>query len=252
VAEKPEGPLDEDKLYYWRRSRSLSHSIVAVLPLLVVYQCGIVLRGQGQRALVEVWLAGAVRHVGITTASFMNIFLVAALIAALWRSERTGKFCPHVVFVMWAEATFFALALYYSGVLVTDYLLNLPRQFLVAGDMSGWLVTRIVLGLGAGVYEELLFRLGLIGLGGLALRRLTKWDLNLCFALMLLPSSLAFSYVHHIGPSGEPFTMNVFVYRAVCGVFLGLLFIVRGFGITAWTHSLYNAMAIWQMSQTPG
>jgi hypothetical protein len=52
-----------------------------------------------------------------------------------------------------------------------------------------------------------------------------------------------------VGTSGEPFDVPVFAFRTVCGALLGLLFIVRGFGVTAWTHSLYNVMVMWQQAQ---
>jgi membrane protease YdiL (CAAX protease family) len=65
---------------------------------------------------------------------------------------------------------------------------------------------------------------------------------------MLVVSSVLFALVHHIGPLGEPLESYSFVYRALCGMLLGTLFLVRGFGVAVWTHAIYNALALLQES----
>ena len=49
-----------------------------------------------------------------------------------------------------------------------------------------------------------------------------------------------FSAVHYIGPFGDPFAVSSFMFRFLFGLMLNVLFIVRGFGIAAWTHALYD------------
>lgn len=244
MRDKPQ-PVNEEYLHYWKRSRTLSHSLIAVLPLLVLYQVWIVQANYGQRLLVEVWLAGAMREMRLDSAGLMNAVLIGGVVAALWRSERTGRFCPHVIFIMWAEAAFFALALYKSSTVITMYLLGLKEGLVFAAGMDA--LRPIVLGLGAGVYEEFAFRFLLVGMGGLLLNRMFEWSKPLCFGIMILVSSILFSFVHHLGGSGDPMQFDIFLFRAVCGALLGVLFVTRGFGVAAWTHALYNAMVIWQV-----
>jgi hypothetical protein len=49
-----------------------------------------------------------------------------------------------------------------------------------------------------------------------------------------------FSAFHYIGPYGDQLQVYSFVFRMVAGMFFSALYLVRGFGITAWTHALYD------------
>lgn len=109
---------------------------------------------------------------------------------------------------------------------------------------AGWIeqmgvLDRIVASSGAGFYEELTFRLILLG-GGLwllAKQGLKRW---LAVTLGVLVSSLIFSAVHYIGPGSDAFDIGSFSYRAVLGVFLAGIFLLRGFATAVWAHALYD------------
>jgi hypothetical protein len=53
-----------------------------------------------------------------------------------------------------------------------------------------------------------------------------------------------FSAFHYIGPYGDPFTLPSFVFRLIAGLLFSAMYLLRGFGITAWTHALYDVMVI--------
>jgi hypothetical protein len=58
------------------------------------------------------------------------------------------------------------------------------------------------------------------------------------FATLL--GALVFSAFHYIGPYGDVLELRSFAFRAIAGVLFSGLYLVRGFGITAWTHALYD------------
>jgi hypothetical protein len=58
------------------------------------------------------------------------------------------------------------------------------------------------------------------------------------FAAVL--GALVFSLFHYVGPLGDPFALGSFTFRAVAGLLFSILYLLRGFGITAWTHALYD------------
>jgi hypothetical protein len=58
------------------------------------------------------------------------------------------------------------------------------------------------------------------------------------FAVMV--GALVFSAFHYVGPYGDPLELGSFTFRAVAGILFSALFLLRGFGITAWTHALYD------------
>ena len=101
-----------------------------------------------------------------------------------------------------------------------------------------------MLSLGAGVYEEFLFRVVLITLFALIFTKVVglKRITSLGFAVII--SSLIFSGFHYVGIFGEPFLMQTFVFRFIGGLILSILYVVRGFGITAYTHSFYDLLIV--------
>src|SRR5204863_144219 len=53
-----------------------------------------------------------------------------------------------------------------------------------------------------------------------------------------------FSAFHDIGPYGDRWQLYSFAFRMVAGLFFSALYLVRGFGITAWTHALYDVLLL--------
>jgi membrane protease YdiL (CAAX protease family) len=97
----------------------------------------------------------------------------------------------------------------------------------------------IVLSLGAGIYEELLFRVVLVG-GLLAIFLATGLGKKPARIYAAILAALVFSAFHYVGPYGEQFQAASFIFRFMSGLALNALFIARGFGIAAWTHALYD------------
>ena len=56
----------------------------------------------------------------------------------------------------------------------------------------------------------------------------------------MVASALIFSAFHYVGPYGDQLTAPSFTFRAIAGVLLSGLYVFRGFGVTAWTHALYD------------
>ena len=102
------------------------------------------------------------------------------------------------------------------------------------------LPTQLMISLGAGIYEELLFRVLLVsGLAALA-RMLFGWEARASGAFAALGGALIFSLFHYVGPLGDEFSLGSFTFRAIAGLLFSALYLLRGFGITAWSHALYD------------
>src|SRR5437660_801216 len=99
---------------------------------------------------------------------------------------------------------------------------------------------RLLLSLGAGIYEELLFRVLLVGAFAAAARALLGWRPITAGVAATLLGAAIFSAFHYIGPYGDRLQLYSFVFRMVAGLFFSALYLARGFGITAWTHALYD------------
>jgi membrane protease YdiL (CAAX protease family) len=92
---------------------------------------------------------------------------------------------------------------------------------------------------GAGVYEEMLFRLLLLPPVAVVARYLVAPAAVRVVGVVVL-TSLVFSAAHYVGPHGEPLEAYTFVFRFTAGAFFAILFVYRGFGIAAGTHALYD------------
>lgn len=108
------------------------------------------------------------------------------------------------------------------------------------------LFTSVIMALGAGFYEEIAFRVGLFGVGAFALKKLLGGGPR-TFALTVgwaVVSAMVFSGWHYVGQLGDPFRLETFVFRAVCGLVLTAIYAFRGFAPAVWTHALYD---VWVM-----
>jgi membrane protease YdiL (CAAX protease family) len=107
---------------------------------------------------------------------------------------------------------------------------------------------------GGAAFEEIVFRLGVLSIAYLAVRRgllalgaapraasLAAEVLALLFsAVVFALSHLQFVVARLAGSGGEPFGTAVFTWRLLAGILLGILFRWRGMGVAAWAHALFN------------
>jgi len=111
------------------------------------------------------------------------------------------------------------------------------------------LLANIVTGIGAGIYEELVFRLILICLLMLLFQDVLRFSHKNSIVLSVLISAALFSAHHHIDllsgqpNTNDPFDSIRFAFRTIAGIYFAVLFSIRGFGITAGTHAFYDIIA---------
>jgi hypothetical protein len=129
---------------------------------------------------------------------------------------------------------------------LTAALLGTPLPPMVVGfntqQLSRW--TMLMLSLGAGIYEELLFRVVLVGLLAWGAKKVLGWRPLVAGIAATVLGALIFSAFHYIGPFGDRFEVYSFVFRTIAGLFFSGLYLLRGFGITAWTHALYDVFLL--------
>jgi len=110
------------------------------------------------------------------------------------------------------------------------------------------LLAAVVTSIGAGIYEELVFRLILICLLMILFQDGFRLDRKNAIIFSVLVSAVMFSAHHHIdffsGQMTEPFNMTAFGFRTLAGIYFAVVFAVRGFAITAGTHAFYDIIVV--------
>jgi membrane protease YdiL (CAAX protease family) len=132
--------------------------------------------------------------------------------------------------------------MYVEAVLLALPLLGLNLLLPLSG-IDGEVETlwgRLALSIGAGVYEELIFRLVLISVVMIIGADLFKFKQARVVVVAVALSSLAFAAHHHQPIGAEPFDPIRFVFRAVAGAYLAAVFWYRGYGPAAGCHAAYN------------
>ena len=233
---------------YWRQSRRPLTSLVFVIPLLVVYEGGVLALGTASvRNGADVWLRYLLDRTGFGGYFLLPVLTVIALLAWHHLTHEPWKVSLTVLYVMLLESIVFGLLLLIIAQLQAKAMAGLAMEanwsiFASLGSsVTDWL-GRMVAFFGAGIYEEVLFRLlllpllyGLAKLAGVAQRR----DRAL---IAILVSSLAFSAAHYVGPAGETLDAFSFFFRFSAGGFFAVLFVLRGFGIAAGAHAAYDIL----------
>lgn len=236
---------------YWRDSRAPRYSLLLALPLFVAYHTleTFVPAGPGSdlRNGADVILQTLfVRFAG----NYGPLLLVVCIVATgtwlvmrdLWRHERDLR--PTVLLLMVGESTGLALCF---GVVVSLIASQLVRPTALLGPAQLTqlsLGSRVMLSVGAGLYEELLFRVLLVGSLAYAGRRLLGWRPVVAGIWAAFVGALVFSAFHYIGPYGDRLQVYSFVFRTIAGLAFSALYLLRGFGITAWTHALYDVFLL--------
>ena len=239
------------RLSYWEVTRRPLPCLAFVAPILLAYELGVLwLAARSPEALrtgADAWVRRGLSGLGLTDHWLLPLSLVITLLAWQSFSPRDWKFSPYSLIGMGIESVVLGLALVgMSRVIDIGFGLIEARgpMFLSAAGPFEIRVASLVGVLGAGVYEEALFRLTLIPLFYLTLRGLQTPKV-LASSLAITASALLFSLAHHAGIPGEAFTWFAFTFRWFAGIFFAWVFIVRGFGIAVGAHTAYDILVGW-------
>lgn len=225
---------------YHRQSRETFTSLVLILPLLIAYQIGLLFTGgvkNGADFVSGLLLALVGGDFGLYFA--VNVAALAVFVGVAWAMRKKGKFNPKLWLYVTAESTLYAA--FFGSVIITLMQYLQLDVLLASGVFSkASVLDKVVLSLGAGVYEELVFR-GIL-LGGLFVffKRTAKWKDWTAGLVAIVISSFVFSGIHHVGPLAESFEMGAFVFRFLAGVLFAVIYYVRGLAVAVFTHAFYD------------
>jgi len=238
---------------FFRLTKTGTYGFLIALPLLVMYEVSIFLVNQGDLSQVrvgaDVWvkqLMGALGGTGMVALGIVVLFIGLGI----FFYERKKDIPIRASYFGWMlfESTVYAVfcAMLVSSVVgALFYNMSVVELMAIAQDglASQDIWTKLSLSLGAGLYEELVFRVILVG-GLFVILRQVSDNKIAAYVLAAIVGAAIFSGVHYTGSLGDAFTMSSFTFRFLFGLALNVIFLLRGFGVAAWTHAIYDVLVV--------
>ena len=220
---------------YLKETRRPIYSAALVLPFLCIYHIGTILLHttyiNGADALIIRILSSLSVH------SMFASALVLAAFFIIWQLRARAKWQIRMgaLLLCFLESTCFALILLFAFGWMTTHL-----SLAISSRRSG--VASLILYCGAGVYEELVFRAFLLGILVAGFSLIFRMKKGSAAAAAAILGALLFSLFHYIGPGGDTFSIGSFVQRTLGGLYFSVLYVTRGFGVTAASHAIYDIL----------
>ncbi|MGN6367887.1 MAG: CPBP family intramembrane glutamic endopeptidase [Phycisphaerae bacterium] len=250
--------LGSGKSYVHRVHQPLQ-CLIFILPLLLIYQIASTLHPWYPQTT-----PAGVPNYGPQVVAFVlmlkffalfggvgNILPPLAVVAILffWHLARKDPwiFEPKLYAGMFGESILWAIPIFVIGLAVLRHTsaaaayLQAASPPLAHASQLPW-QTEVVLSIGAGLYEELLFRLIAIILLNIILIDIFELKVQTAIPIIILASAILFAAYHYLG--NEPFNLATFTFRSAMGVYLAGIFIYRGFGIAVGTHTTYDLIVV--------
>jgi membrane protease YdiL (CAAX protease family) len=230
---------------YFENTNTLLYSFLVSLPLFFLYEILILISQPSGDAIVrisvDVWIKSLFTSLGVSAISFSLLIVAIIGLFILYKERERLKTLKFIYFpTLLLEATVYAIVVAFISQSLVSFMLNMA-----VSDPIATLTTtqKLALSLGAGLYEELFFRVILVTVLILIFTKVfgKKWA---AITAAVVLSALLFSAVHYIGSMGDAFTLGSFLYRFLFGLILNGIYVWRGFGVAAWTHAIYDIMVI--------
>ncbi len=244
-------PLGERR-YAWISQRPL-HVLVFLLPLVIAYEVGSAVYlldpvAGGETIRAHEQLSRVLGAFGASSVFLPGILLVAVLLAWHILSKDPWRLRPRVLGGMAIESALWTLPLLVLGAMVQ----RVSNESLAAAAVGSGggdaishapMMAKLTLALGAGLYEELLFRLFGIAAVHFVLADLLRMKPGPAMVFAVLLSAVGFALYHDAaffsGGTGG-LDAQRFVFLTLAGLYLGGIFVFRGFGIVVAAHALYD------------
>lgn len=231
---------------YLLKSKTSFYSFLFTLPLFFIYEINILFLSWDDILVVRNGADFLMRNIlesfdiyglyGLGLVFFLGLSVTYIFFI---KEDQQQEVNVNFLFIMLAESMLWSVVLYF---------LLFKFMVLLMNPVGKTILQQVTLAIGAGIYEEFLFRVLLIaGLSGI-LGFVFMWDKTFKNIIAVVLSGGIFSAFHFMGEYGDFFSMELFLIRFFAGLILGVLYTYRGFGITAYTHSIYDLIVLIRMT----
>lgn len=233
------------------------HVLVFLLPLVVLYELGSALylsnavTGTFEQIRAARLLSNFFEIFGVGGVYLPGILLVVVLLVWHILTQDPWRVRGHVLLWMIVESFAWTLPLLVMSRLVssafgpgsgeTQSLLIMAGAEAISQKS---LAARLTIAIGAGLYEELLFRMVAIALLHLILVDLFRLRDSAGKALAVIGAATAFALYHDVTLATGAIDWAGFLTFFFAGLYFGALYVTRGFGIVVAVHAIYDVIVL--------
>ncbi|MCY2965410.1 MAG: CPBP family intramembrane metalloprotease [Planctomycetota bacterium] len=234
---------------YWFVSRQPLAVFLFIVPMIAAYELGAHYINTGSAEPVrngaDYWLRSGLARFGLSQPWLLPAVLLGGL--AVWQvfGRYRWRVSAGTLVGMLAESLAYGMCLVLIGEAQEKIFrefepvpVSTPQAAIALPDSVD--LTQAISFLGAGIYEEVLFRAALLPLCFVLFRTVASRRVAICLAVVV--SSLLFSGAHYVGAAGDNFNVFGFVFRAIAGAVFAIVMVLRGFGISVGTHAAYDIL----------
>ncbi len=231
---------------YFKETRSPFYGFIFTIPLFIIYELGVLLNSNdniiSMRNGADVLMRQILSFFGLNGLYWLGVLFLITYVITFFIHKKKWKYKKiknYYLFLMMIESFLWAILIYF-------FMSNV--HLLLMNPVGSIIIQRVTLAIGAGIYEEFFFRVILI----LALSKIIyfifNWSFNFSQIIAMIISAGIFSSFHFLGEFGDFFSFKIFMIRFLAGIFLGILYFSRGFGVAAWSHSLYDLIVLTKLT----
>ncbi len=232
------------------------HTLIFLLPLVVAYElgAGMYLGANGGVGIGNIrahsLILGAFQDMGalgrfVPTALMLVVLLVWHVLARHpWRVR------PMFVGAMLAESLLWTIPLLVLVALV-QFALGSGAPAAAGTEAQGTpsiltlpVPARVTLSLGAGLYEEFLFRMVGIALLHSILVDVARLSERVGTMLAVLGAAGAFAFYHDLSAPSGGILWTKATSLVLAGAYFGVIYVLRGFGVVVAVHALYDVFVL--------
>ncbi|MEO1582983.1 MAG: CPBP family glutamic-type intramembrane protease [Planctomycetota bacterium] len=239
---------------YLHESRRPLAMLVAVVPFVIAYEAAaiwVLEETSGRSGLVSRNLIHTLFELfGVIGVHLPAVLLVATLLAQHAIARERWRIVPWVPAGVWAEGAVWSLPLLVLAGVLGLLPAGSPADAMGPGGTPGVLESAAI-AVGAGLYEEFVFRLVLLAaVHGLlvdicgAREPVGRW-------LAVLASAFAFASYHSLG-EGASIDAGAAAFFGVAGIFLAWLVLTRGYAVAAVAHIVYDVAVLVLLPRASG
>ncbi len=227
--------------YRWQTHRPIN-CLAFVFPLLIAFHVGAAV--YGTRLLAPRDLFRLLRFFGGTWAYLPAVMIVAVLLVQHLFHRDPWKPQPRVLAGMVVESVVWTFPLIVLSHLSDRFMSQLAAP--PAADAARTTIESVVVSLGAGIYEEFVFRLMLVSLALLLFVDVFELKKDYVLPGAVIVSAVLFALYHFTGQqlSWAGFPWGSFVFLTGAGVYLGGVYAARGYAVAVGVHALYDVYAL--------